>query len=87
LIGQVYLFETCFALVTEGPHPTRRGRGSTLSQEELEAASGLASHLLPPDHQVYTVAVLHDSGAVTWPIERLETGLIKWQRAGRLLTP
>lgn len=85
-VGQVYLWRTCLAVVTEGPAPPRR-RGSTLTQAELDASPGLSSDLLPPDRQVYTLAVLHDSGGITWPVERLEDTLLKWEEDGRLAYP
>lgn len=77
-VGQLFKWERCLAVVVAGPAPPRR-RGSTLSAAQLECS--LAQ--LPEDDQVYTLAVLHDSGAVTWPVERLEASLIKWEADGR----
>lgn len=37
-----------------------------------------------PGRPVYTLAVIHDSGAVRWPVERLEDCLIAWEADGRL---
>lgn len=79
-VGQVYLWRTCAVVVTEGPAPPRRA-GSTLGPEATVDATGR----WPSDRQVYTLAVLHDSGAVTWPCERLEETILKWQADGRLV--
>lgn len=80
-VGNVYLFNSCLALVTEDLGPTRRP-GSTLTDAQLECS--LAQ--LPSDLQVYTLAVLLDRGGFKWPVERLEDSLIKWEQEGRLLT-
>lgn len=77
-VGQVFKWSTFVALVTGGPLPPRC-RGSTLSASQVERS--LAQ--LPDDDQVFTLAILHDSGAITWPVERLEASLIKWEADGR----
>jgi hypothetical protein len=75
VIGRVYLWDSCVAVVTEGPALPRR-RGSTLGPEACKS---------DPDRQVYTLAVLHDSGAVMWPVERFPETLLKWEERGRLV--
>ena len=35
------------------------------------------------ERPTYTLAVLLDSGAVRWPVERFETDLNHWANAGR----
>jgi hypothetical protein len=81
-VGNVYMWKTCFAVVTAELGPTRKP-GSTLGPE---AAADSRGRWLS-DLQVYTLAVFHDSGGCTWPVERLEDTLIKWEQDGRLLTP
>jgi len=75
-VGQAFLWSSCLAVVT-GEQAAPRRRGSTLDQ------ASCALDPLPPDVQVFTLAILHDSGAVTWPVERLEDSLIKWEADGR----
>lgn len=79
-VGNVYLWKTCFAVVTAELGPTCRP-GSTLTDAQLEGSFAQ----LPSDLQVYTLAILHDSGRCTWPVERLEDTVIKWEQDGRLL--
>lgn len=74
-VGRVYLFKRCVAVVTADLGPTRHP-GSTLGPEHA---------VTEPDRQVYTLAVLHDSGAVRWPVERLEDNLIDWEADGRMV--
>ena len=74
----MFLWKTCIALVTADPGPTRRP-GSTLGPEATADCNGD----WPLDQPVYTLAILHDRGGFTWPVERLEDSLIKWEEAGR----
>lgn len=81
-VGNVYLWKTFFAVVTAELGPTRKP-GSTLGSEATADSGGR----WPSDLQVYTLAILLDSGDVKWPVERLEDTVIKWERDGRLVTP
>ena len=64
--------KTWFALITEGPHPTRKPGSATPS--ELEYVSDLPVH---------TLCVWSDSGGVKWPVERWEGSLASWELEGR----
>jgi len=74
-VGQVFMFKNCFAVVTAGPHDTRNP-GSTLGPDHA---------VTEPDRQVYTLAVMHDSGRHHYPVERLEDRLIEWRALGRMV--
>lgn len=80
-VGNVYMWKTCFALVTADLGPTRRP-GSTLGPDAVAEGGRW-----PSDLQVYTLAILLDRGDFKWPVERLEDSLIKWEAEGRLVTP
>ncbi len=81
-LGNVYLFKHSFAVVTKDLGETRHP-GSTLGPEATADSKGR----WPSDLQVYTLAVLLDSGGYRWPVERFEDTLIKWETEGRLLCP
>lgn len=76
-VGTVYLMPRSVVVVVSGPGPTRHP-GSTLSPEAEADATGQ----WPSDRQVYTLAVLLDSGVVKYPVERLEDTLIRWEQDG-----
>jgi len=65
-----------WVLVTEADHPTRH-KGSTIGPE---------GHSSDSDLPVHTLAVFGHSGAVHWPVERMEKELASWDQVpGRRL--
>lgn len=73
-VGQVFKWNTFVVVVTADPC-----EDAPLSDAQLECSLAQPT----PADQVFTLAVLHDSGAVTWPVQRLEVSLIKWEADGR----
>ncbi len=73
-VGQVFLFDHTVVLVVGKLTFPRKAGSSTPSTSKQVA-----------DLPTYTLLLIHDSGDTTWPVERWEASLDRWEALGRLL--